>query len=252
MSNIQIHPLIFVISPLLYIFMVDGVKGGVGKSTYARVLAQWIIDNNRRIVGVDCDRYNQSFADFYSDTIPVEYAYFTEDQKQAWQADHILEVTCKSQTHCIADLPAQTYNSQVTYFKNGGLRAAKRRQIQFIKFFLCAGYYSAEQFVTSVSAFGQEIPHVLVLNEGLCDDFSFLDDYEEFQALIETQKIPVIRLPEISYRECEVIKTFQLTYAQAVESEQLTLTGQQRVADFLFDTYEQLDQLGLFDHENKK
>lgn len=247
MTTTNIFPLTFSIPPSFYCLLVDSEKGGVGKSTFARVIAQWLVDKEVKVIGFDCDRSNQSFADYYDKTLPIKLAYFTEDKNQAWQADHLLETAIEFESHLVADLPAQTHRSQLAYFHNGGLRAAKRSKLQFIKFFLCTCYYSAEQFVDSVISFGSEIPHVLVLNEGLCSDFSFLDDFEAFQTLLEERSFPIVKMPEISYREREVINTFRYSYAEAIESEHLTLVGKQRLADFLFDCYEQLDQLGLFD-----
>ncbi|MBE9040096.1 hypothetical protein IQ235_04725 [Oscillatoriales cyanobacterium LEGE 11467] len=247
----RIIPLELPILPVVYCLLVDCEKGGVGKSTYARVLAQWLIDKqlDKQVIGIDCDRSNQNFEDYYRNAIPMQHAFFTEDSRQSWQADNLLETALEYQAHIIADLPAQTYRSQLNYFLNGGLRAARQRRVQFVKFFMCACYYSAEQFINSLNAFRNETAHDLVLNEGLCESFSFLDDYEEFQTALAQQPFPIISMPEISYREREIINAFRLTYAEAIESEHLTITGQQRVVDFLMDSYEQLDRLELFDRE---
>jgi hypothetical protein len=159
------------------------------------------------------------------------------------------ETALAEQAHIVGDLPAQTNEAQLAYFTKSVFRTAERSNIQFRKFFLCADYYSAEQFVDSHKALGDNIPHVLVLNEGLCDDFSFLDDYDEFQELYKEHSFPIITLPKIEYRECQAITTYRLSYAEALESEHLTVVGRQRVADLLMDCYEQLDELGLFQNE---
>lgn len=248
MKQPRILPLNFPILPFYYIFLVDGEKGGIGKSTFARVIAQWLLDQDLPVIGIDCDRSNESFEDYCKNILPIHKAFFTEDKKQAWQADHLLETPLKYKAHIAADLPAQTQKAQLEYFLKGGIRAAKRCKIQFIKFFLCADFYSTEQFIESLTSFGSDIPHILVLNDGLCDDFSFLDDHQQLNALLEENHVPVLRMPEIPYREKEIINTFRLSYAEALESEHMTITGQQRLTDYMMDCYEQLDQLGLFEN----
>lgn len=234
------------ILPILYCFFIDGEKGGVGKTTFAKLFLQWMLDNKRQVIGIDCDRSNQGLADYYSSIAPIKYAYFSEDRKQAWEADHTIEIPVKHKVHIVADFPAQTYRSQIAYFLAGGFQAAKRNKLKLVKFFLCCDWYSADQFVDSFNSLGAEIIHILVLNEGLCDDFSFLDDHKELQTILQDQHIPIIRMGEIPYREKQIIETFRLPYSQAIESEHMTIVGQQRLYDFVTNVYDQLDQLHLF------
>jgi hypothetical protein len=233
---------------LLYIFLVDGERGGIGKSTFSRILHQWLIDKGIKVIGFDCDPSNQSFADYYKDGT-IRHTQFSVNDKKSWQPDIFIETVLAEQGYIVGDLPAQTNEAQLAYFTKSVFRTAERYNVQFWKFFLCADYYSAEQFVDSHKALGDNIPHVLVLNEGLCDDFSFLDDYDEFQELYKEHPFPIITLPKIEYRECQVITTYRLSYAEALESEHLTVVGRHRIADLLMDCYEQLDELKLFQNE---
>ena len=49
------------------IHFIGGEKGGVGKSVVARVVAQYLIDNNLPFLGFDTDRSHGSLLRFYSD-----------------------------------------------------------------------------------------------------------------------------------------------------------------------------------------
>jgi hypothetical protein len=238
---------------ILRVFLIDGEKGGVGKSVLARTLMDYSLSHTYPVVGIECDRSNQSFLDFFIDVPDVDFrhAFFSEDAKKAWNADFLVQTAIEILKHVIADLPAQTFRPQVDYFTKGGLRAAERHGVQFIKFFLCADRYSLAQFKQSVNALGNDIPHILVLNEGLCDDFSFIEEDATLRSLIANKEIPVIRLPEIPYRENELINHHRLTFSQALQHPDITLVGRQRIADYLAICAEQFDALGLFNDERQ-
>src|SRR5271154_574223 len=49
------------------IHLIGGEKGGVGKSLVARLLAQYMIDNNIPFLGFDSDRSHGALLRFYAD-----------------------------------------------------------------------------------------------------------------------------------------------------------------------------------------
>lgn len=238
---------------ILRIFLIDGEKGGVGKSVLARTLMDYSLSRTYPVVGIECDRSNQSFLDFFIGVPDVDFrhAFFSENAKKAWNADFLVQTAIEVLKHVIADLPAQTFRPQVDYFSRSGLRAAERNSVQFTKLFLCADRYSLAQFKQSVDALGNDIPHILVLNEGLCDDFSFVEEDSPLRTLVAKNKIPIIRLPEIPYRENELINHHRLTFSQALHHPDITLVGRQRIADYLAICAEQFDALGLFNDERE-
>ena len=63
------------------IHLIDGEKGGVGKSFVARTMIQYTLDRNLPMVAVETDRSNPDVARVYEDI--CEYAVLTEDEKQA-------------------------------------------------------------------------------------------------------------------------------------------------------------------------
>lgn len=57
------------IIPRKRIVFCHGDKGGVGKSTFARIMADWYTQNNIPFKGFDTDSTNGQFLRFYGDKI---------------------------------------------------------------------------------------------------------------------------------------------------------------------------------------
>ncbi|MGB3494725.1 MAG: hypothetical protein WBA57_18500 [Elainellaceae cyanobacterium] len=236
-------------SPLRRVVVVLSDKGGVGKSQVGRTTMHYHIDRNIPVLGCDCDRSNQSLLDYYQDEVEVICTFFSEDPKKAWNADYILEAVAEYQKDIIVDTPAQVFRSFRDYLKKGGLKAATRQGVEFIFLLVVADRYSLEQCLDLIQEFGGAVSFILVLNEGCCDDFSFIDDHETCQAIVEKFSIPVIYFPELPYREREIIDQLRLPFSAALQSEHFTIVGRQRVQDFLTDCFEQFDRLNIFGEE---
>lgn len=83
--------------------LIGGEKGGVGKSFTARLLAQYLIDNNKPFAGFDSDQSHQTFSRFYSEfntsVTPSEIE----------SLDQIIETAEEnSDLNIVVDLAAQT------------------------------------------------------------------------------------------------------------------------------------------------
>lgn len=236
---------------LLNLILVLSDKGGVGKSVIARTLLEYCLTRQIPVIACDCDRSNQSLLDYYQAVVPVLRAFFSEDPKKAWNADPIIEAMLEHQTDMIVDTPAQVFRSLIIYLQKGGLKAAQRQGIALILVLVIADRYSLEQAIDLIEAFGNSVSFIVALNEGCCDDFSFMDEHEECQATLQRHDIPLITIPELTYREREIIDHFRLPFSEALSSPDLTIVGRQRVADFLDDCFDQLDELKLLNDDRE-
>ena len=63
------------------IHLIDGEKGGVGKSFVTRAMIQYGLDQNLPFVAVETDRSNPDVNRVYQDI--CKFAVFSEDEKQA-------------------------------------------------------------------------------------------------------------------------------------------------------------------------
>ncbi len=87
------------------IHLIDGEKGGVGKSLFARVLIQYFLDKNFPFFAVDTDRSNPDVSRIYESV--CREALFSEDEKKFYEADRIFELAFEKSV--IVNLPAQVY-----------------------------------------------------------------------------------------------------------------------------------------------
>jgi hypothetical protein len=166
------------------IHLMDGEKGGTGKSWVARTLMQCYIDagnasgrsaNAADILfgGIESDRSNPSLSRIYGDY--TKYAIFSEDLKFADEADKLFDLSMTH--HLVVNLPAQVHRSMTRWIRQKGLiEYAAASGVSLIKWFVSDGEKdSLEAFLRSVEEFGSEIPHVFVKNYGRCDEWGYFE-----------------------------------------------------------------------------
>ncbi|MFB2833565.1 hypothetical protein [Floridanema evergladense] len=141
------------------IHLIDGEKGGVGKSLFARVLIQYFLDKKYPFLAVDADRSNPDVSRIYESV--CRSALFSEDEKKFFEADKIFEWAFENSV--IVNLPAQVYPLVTNWIeKNNLIELGKQSKISFCKWFICTGGYDSVQlFLKSVQHFEKRIAHVL-------------------------------------------------------------------------------------------
>lgn len=155
------------------IHLIDGEKGGVGKSLVARTMIQYCLDKKMPFVPVETDRSNPDVAGVYK-TIS-QYAVFTEDERHADKADKIFELAMTKTV--IANLAAQSHRAVKGWIeKNLLLKLGEAQGVSFCKWFVSTGGYdSLNLFKQSVNSYEGKVPHILVRNLGLCDDWEHVN-----------------------------------------------------------------------------
>ena len=225
--------------------LVDGEKGGVGKSFVARTMVQYRLDRDLPFVAVETDRSNADVANVYKGL--CKYAVFTEDEKHADKADRIFEMAIENPV--IVSLPSQVHRAMKDWFeRNDLIKLGQSHGVSFCKWFVCNGEYdSVKLFINSVNSYDDKVTHILVKNLGLCDEWEQVDEDEELQKLLKKHKIHVINFPKLSYRERYIINKNRLTFAEAREYKEFSVMAQQRVVNFLKAAYAAFDSAGVWD-----
>ncbi|MFH7025848.1 MAG: hypothetical protein ACHBN1_10695 [Heteroscytonema crispum UTEX LB 1556] len=72
------------------IHLIDGEKGGVGKSLFATTLMQYFVDKQMKLTLVDADCTNADVSEVYSDGDIT--ASFSEDEKKSYDANEIFNL----------------------------------------------------------------------------------------------------------------------------------------------------------------
>ena len=154
------------------IHFVGGEKGGVGKSVFARTLAQYMIDRGETFAGFDADNANGTLTRFYGQ--------FSQsvDLNQFERTDIIIEKACSESLHAVVDLPAQSQaNLSDWIYQNELLAFCKDQGIEVIFWFLMdQGKDSGHLASTFLNQFSGELPIVLVKNYGCGRNFEGVDE----------------------------------------------------------------------------
>ncbi len=231
------------------IHLVDGEKGGVGKSLLTRTMIQYCLDKRIPFVPVETDRSNPDVAGVYKGI--CQYAVFTEDERQADKADRIFEMAMSKPV--IVNLAAQSHRAVKGWIeRNHLIDLGSSEGVSFCKWFVSTGGYdSLNLFVQSVNSYGIRIPHILVRNLGLCDDWEHVESDATIQNLVNKYKIQVVDFPKLAYRERNIIDQHRLTFAEAREYKEFGVLGKQRVVNFLKLAYATFETVGIWHEEVK-
>ena len=226
------------------IHLIDGEKGGVGKSFVTRTMIQYGLDRDLPLVAVETDRSNPDVAGIYDDL--CKYAVFSEDEKQADKADRIFEYAIEKPV--IVSLPSQVHRAVKAWIeRNKLLELGKEYQVDFVKWFVCNGEYdSVKLFIASLECYEDQITHILVRNQGLCDEWSQLEEDKSLQKLITKYRVEVIDFPKLAHRERYAINQKRLRFDSARSYREFGILGKQRVVSFLKAAYASFDSAGVW------
>ncbi|BAZ34050.1 mobilization protein MobD-like protein (plasmid) [Cylindrospermum sp. NIES-4074] len=222
------------------IHFVDGEKGGVGKSLFARVMVQYCIDNKLSYELVEADQSNPDVGAFYPNN--HQTAVFSESERKAYEADEIFNLALKNSV--IVNLPAQVYPAVTDWIeRNHILEITGKNKVKIYKWFVCSGGYDSVQlFIQSLERFENKVKHIFVRNFGLCDDWKHVDGNEDLKALIKANKVAVIDFPKFSYRERDILDANRINFSQAKDYGELGILGRQRLHSFLKKACEEIEK----------
>ncbi len=226
------------------IHLIDGEKGGVGKSFVARTMIQYCLDRDLPMSAVETDRSNPDVAGVYKEI--CQYAVLTEDEKQAHLADRIFEMAIEKPV--IVSLPSQVHRAMKAWIdRNQLLSLSSEYGVSFCKWFVCNGEYdSIKLFISSLNCYENKMPHILVRNLGLCDEWEQVEEDSEVQKLSKKYKVIVIDFPKLGYKERYLINQKRFKFDEATESKEFGVLGRQRIVSFLKAAYTAFDSAGVW------
>ena len=219
------------------IHIVDGEKGGAGKSLFSRTLIEYCYFTGLNMAIVDADTSNQDIAKIYKD---VDIAFFSDDENLAQKADFIFEKAFEKSV--IVNLPAQVYSNVTDWInKNNLIDLGAENSITFVKWFVCTGGVdSAQFFLQSLKDLGNQMTHVFVKNMGLCDDWSYIEKMPEFIAAQSDRDFIIMDFPKFPYWERNIIDRWGLTFSESLTHSEIKVVSKQRIKNFLKKAHEAL------------
>ncbi|HEY9693729.1 MAG TPA: mobilization protein [Oculatellaceae cyanobacterium] len=235
-----------------FIHLVGGEKGGAGKTLFSRTLLQYCIDENFNFQAVEADFSNPDVADVYQGL--CEKVQFSGDEKDAREIDRIFEWALEKVV--IVNLPAQSHNFVKSWIdKNELIDLGEQNGIAFVHWFVCSGGYDSVQlFLKSIQEYDKRMPHILVKNIGLRDDWSAVDADKDFKKVTAKCKpYCTIEFPKLAYFERDVIDRERLRFDVAKQCKEFDfgVVNRQRINNFLRDAYAEINKTKLFVNENR-
>jgi len=172
--------------------LVGGEKGGVGKSVFARLLAQYWIDRGIDWTGFDTDRSHGALLRYYTDySRPLEV-----DRMQ--DLDEIVEAIADTNDEVLVDLAAQTESKLEDWLLSGDVidLLDELGQELWYWYVIDDGKDSVNLLASLVERMGGSGHIVCVRNHGRGRDFTLFDQ-AKLQNRIEQLGGEVIDLPAL-------------------------------------------------------
>ncbi len=225
------------------IHFVGGEKGGVGKSTVARLLVQYCIDQKRDFTVLDADQSHGEMLRFYAD---FAQAVNLED---ADDADRIFEVAAEREQNLIVDLPSQSQRQLDRWLTDGGILELAREEGIPITFWhvLDDGKDGVNLLDRALDNYGSDdnVQFIVVKNEGVGANFGY---FERSDACVKARQrgARFVVLPALSRKVMSKIDHQDLSFWAAVNrtgGESLGRMERQRVRVWRERWYAQMAQV---------
>lgn len=223
-------------SPKRLVFC-HGDKGGVGKSTFARVLAEWYSDNAVQWQGFDTDATNGHLCRFYpAHTVPV---ILSEDGS----IDQILNAATGDRNVLLVDLGARTGDIIQRWCQETDLLSVKDELGLAITIcFLLDPVKDSTSLLKEVTDhFADHCSYVLVKNQANGLRFSLYDGSNTRKRLLTELQAVEIELPELLSITYQQVDEGNLGWSAASKNTKLQLAARQRVKGFLKQAFAQLE-----------
>ena len=224
------------------IHLIDGEKGGVGKSFVSKAFIEYIQEKSLNFSIVDADSSNKDIGKIYTGCTE---AYFSDNEKLHQEADKIFEMALKKSV--LVNLPAQVYEKVTSWIDNNSLISlGQENGVRFIKWFICTGNHDSVQFfLKSLKHFENDLTHVLVKNQGLCDDWKYVEELSEYQDAKNKYSFTVMEFPKLAHWEKNMVDRLQIDFTSASTHKELGVVSKQKVKNFLKEAYKAFDETGL-------
>jgi hypothetical protein len=228
------------------IHLVGGEKGGVGKSLVARLLAQYMIDNNLPFIGFDSDRSHGALLRFYAGyASPVLIDNYES-------LDAIVEAAAEQpERRVLVDLAAQTQERLTQWMDDSQLLEVAPELGLHIRYWhvMDAGKDSVDLLKRLLDRHATRLNYVLVLNEVRGDDFRILDQSGEKERALGMGAVIVHlkRLHEVSMIKIDASSASFWAVANKSDADTsgLRLLERQRVKGWLKNSFAELAKPGV-------
>ena len=231
------------------IYLIDGEKGGVGKSLFCRCLLHFLEQKKIPHKLVDSDP-KPDVAQIYNGINDIQFTASDEAtvmySPTAGEVDKIIDLAMKEDI--IVNLPGKVHQQVKFWIEGNNLldeNFIKETGVNFCKFFLSNGSEVALDLLEdSLQTYQGKLPHILVRNKGLKLDWSEVLNSDRYQTLKSKHQFLEIDFPGWRRMDIDFIDLKKQPFSQVMA--QLPLLTRQRVKTFLSDTMTAIESTGRF------
>ncbi len=231
------------------IYLIDGEKGGVGKSLFCRCLLHFLEQKKIAYKLVDTDP-KPDVAQIYNGIKDIQFTASDEAtvmySQTAGEVDKIIDLAMKEDV--IVNLPGKVHQQVKFWIEDNNLLDedfVKESGVSFCKFFLSNGSdISLDLLEDSLQTYKEKLPHILVRNKGLKLDWSALTSSDRYLELKSKYKFLEIDFPGLRRTDIDFIDRKKQPFAGVMN--QLPILAKQRVKTFLSDTMAAIETTGKF------
>jgi hypothetical protein len=232
------------------IHLIDGEKGGVGKSLFTRVMVQYAINKKIEHSLVDADMTNQDVKRFYDYAVDAE---FSEAVNKGNKADIIFELARKIPV--IVNLPANVFPLVNNWIKRGKLlEVADKYGVDICKWFVCdGGFESIDLFYQSINLHREKMLHIFVMNLGKTDDWSFLKNDAKYKEITNKYQhsLQIVDFPLLYPGDRYFIDSNKFRFDSPQIEEIMPIMSQQRLFTFLEESYQEIEKTQIWAKEKQ-
>ncbi|MGL5195868.1 MAG: hypothetical protein ACRC8Y_19965 [Chroococcales cyanobacterium] len=228
-----------------------GERGGAGKSTGCRVMANYLLERGVPFTLVDTDRSRPDVKAYYGERLGercVE-AYFSEAEHKSNNADIIFQLALTQ--NVLVNLPAQVAVPFQEWVERNCLdEVASEMQVRFVLWFACTGEMDSLQlFEESLNQYPW-MEQVLVKNLGISDPNAWnkILSSEKFKSLQENYSFKQIEFPKFYAIDRDIIEAEPMPLSEAIATDQrLGILGRKRTQKFLDNCATQFEGTDYFE-----
>lgn len=220
--------------------MVTGDKGGVGKSTFARGLAQIYIDNTVKFVGLDADNSNPHLIRFYETSANIQRLDISNSDKLDEFVDNLKELVYpkpkesgenqEEQSLILLETPSQFLPTLKILIKEMGFLGVVNDKCQMrvtIVVVISTIVDCINQLLELYSYCGDNVDYVIVKNlfYGEAEQFNFYDNSQkikeiEQQVKAKSHTFTSITMPKLAKKSYDYLDVKNMTFRQGIEQDE--------------------------------
>ena len=214
------------------IHLIDGEKGGVGKSFFAKTLLEYFLEKKNTYTLIDADQSNPDVYNLYPEG--GHQIIFSDVEAKYHLTDIIFELALDKTV--IVNLPAQVQDKLQGWIERSNIfDICAENNVEICRWFVSnGGYDSIKLFKETLPYYGEKATNVFVKNLDMTDDWTFLKEDTEFTNLCNkySDSLKVIEFARCNIKERYDMEKLQLSLSQALFSDQFTILAKQRLLNF--------------------